>query len=88
MIGVSDLLKDRVAGVLLSGGNEDGSRGMEAILKNKGTCLVLNPENCLQKGMSVAAMKKFALQEDLDEGGVAKQIQQIHFSYKENVITA
>lgn len=81
-------LKDRVAGVLLSGSEADGNKGIEAILQGNGTCMVLKPGHCLQKHMSRNAIKKQDLEDDLDEGNLAIKIQENHFTNKENVITA
>ncbi|MBU0942995.1 MAG: chemotaxis protein CheB [Proteobacteria bacterium] len=88
MISTSRTLKNRVAGILLSGADDDGSKGMEEILKNKGTCWVLNPDHCLQKTMSRGVVAKYNLSADLDELAVVTQIQEIHISHQEHVTTA
>ncbi|HID69698.1 MAG TPA: response regulator [Desulfobacterales bacterium] len=81
-------LKDRVAGVLLSGSEADGNKGIEAILQENGTCMILKPGHCLQKHMSSKAIKQHDLEDDLDEANLAIKIQENHFINKENVITA
>ncbi len=88
MISAASHLKNRIAGVLLSGATTDGSKGMERILKEKGTCFVLNPDHCLQKTMTVDPMERYNLQGNLDENDLATEIQKCHFTNKENVITA
>ncbi len=88
MISASRILKNRVAGVLLSGAGDEGSKGMEEILRNNGTCLILNPDYCLLKGMTSEAFVRYDLSGDLDEKAVANRIQELHFAHQEKVFTA
>lgn len=88
MGSAATLLKDRVAGVLLSGVEIDGSKGMDTIAKEKGSCFVLNPAHCLQKAMGSKTLSQQMLQDDLDEAELATVIQKCHMAYKDNVKTA
>lgn len=88
MSSVSRTLKNRVAGVLLSGAQQDGEKGMGEILKNKGSCWILNPSHCLQKTMTRGPFLKYNLSDKLDEIAVVKRIQTIHGSHQEHVTTA
>ena len=88
MISTTSLLKNRVAGVLLSGKERDGRQGMEVIKKQNGTCLVLNPQYCLQKTMSREACKLYPSDDTLDTASLAARIQKSHFDSKESVVTA
>lgn len=88
MASAAALFKNRVAGVLLSGEESDGSTGMAKILEEKGTCLVLNADHCLHKNMTSEPLARHNLDGDLDETGLAEKIQKCHFENKENVITA
>lgn len=88
MSSASAILKNRVAGVLLSGSEADGQKGLEAIMQKNGTCMILNPEYCLQKNMTSKALAPYNLQGDLDETGLAIKIQESHFSNKKNILTA
>ncbi len=88
MISASKTFKNRVAGVLLSGADDDGSKGLGEILKNKGSCCVLNPAHCLQKTMTSGPFAKYNLLGTLDEIGVVDRIREIHESHQENVTTA
>ncbi len=88
MLSASKVLKSRVAGVLLSGAGDDGTAGMEAILKNKGTCMILNPDHCLQKSMTSGPLIKYQLPGNLDETAIASRIMELHFANRENVTTA
>ena len=88
MFSAAATLKDRVAGVLLSGSEADGNKGIEAILQKHGTCMVLKSSHCLQKHMGSDPQNKYDLDDDLDEATLAIKIQENHFTNKENVITA
>lgn len=88
MISASKTLKNRVAGILLSGAETDGSKGMEEIMKNNGSCFILNPDHCLQKQMTSGPFLKHNLPGNLDELAVVNRIRDIHSSHQENVITA
>jgi len=88
MISSASLLTGRITGILLSGSSTDGIKGMENILKEHGTCFVLNPDHCLHKTMIKGPMERYDLQGDLDEDSLAIEIQKCHFTNKENVITA
>lgn len=88
MASAASLFKKRVAGVLLSGAECDGSKGIGKILEEKGTCLILNPEHCLHKSMTKGPFVRYNLQGDLDETGLAERIQKCHLDNKEQVITA
>lgn len=88
MFSAAAILKHRVAGVLLSGSEADGQKGMEAIMQKNGTCMILNPEYCLQKNMTSNALAHYNLQGDLDETGLAIKIQESHFTNKKNILTA
>ncbi len=88
MISSASLLNGRVTGILLSGSSTDGIKGMECILKENGTCFVLNPAHCFHKTMIEGPMGRYDLQDDLDENSLAVEIQKCHFANKENIITA
>lgn len=88
MGSVTSLLGDRVSGVLLSGEDSDGSWGIQTIMKNNGSCMVLNPDFCLAKIMVSRPLIHYNLASDLDEFSIALRIKKNHFYNKENVITA
>ncbi len=52
----ADVLGTRLVGVLLSGANRDGSRGMKRIKENGGLAVVQSPETTLAPQMVEAAM--------------------------------
>ncbi len=88
MTSTALLLKDRMTGVLVSGKESDGGKGMEAILQQHGTSLILNPDYCLQKTMVEALDEQLTPMEKLDTAALTIRIQKCHFGSKENIITA
>lgn len=88
MDSAASLLKNKVAGVLLSGVEADGSKGMDTIAKENGACFVLNPGHCLHKAMGSNTLTRHMLQDDLDEARLAEEIQKCHIAHKEHVKTA
>lgn len=88
MASTASLLKDHVAGVLVSGAETDGSKGLERILAEGGSCFVLNPEYCLHKSMTSGPFVRYNLEEGLDETRLAAKIQDCHYAKKESVSTA
>jgi len=85
---LSQLFKDRVSGVLLSGDIAVGDAGMEIIDANGGTCLLLDPEYSMHKRICNNQYTKNARHKNFNEFALAREIQARHFSCKENVITA
>jgi two-component system, chemotaxis family, protein-glutamate methylesterase/glutaminase len=88
MISASSIMKTRTTGILLSGSSSDGSIGMANILKEKGNCFVLNPSYCLHKTMVNGSVERHHFQANLDEFGLAIEIQKCHFTNKVKVVTA
>ena len=88
MGSVASLLRDRVSGVLLSGENSDGSWGIQSIMANNGSCMILSPDFCLSKTMVNRPLVHYNLVSDLDEFSIALRIKENHLQNKENVITA
>lgn len=88
MGSVAALFGDRASGVLLSGEDSDGSLGIQSIMENNGSCMVLNPDFCLGKTMVSRPLIHYNLATDLDEFSIALRIKKNHFFNKENVITA
>lgn len=54
---ISDALKDRVIGVLLTGANHDGAKGLMTIQKNGGYTIVQEPKDAIAEEMPRAALK-------------------------------
>ena len=58
LFSVAEAMKERAAGVILSGSGEDGSEGLEEIHRMDGVAIVQNPQSCLHKGMAQAALAR------------------------------
>lgn len=56
----ADAWGERVAGILLTGANEDGAAGLEAIKRAGGTTVVQDPGEAEVKTMPLAALQRFA----------------------------
>jgi len=54
----ADVLGARAVGVLLSGANEDGARGLQAILNAGGRALVQSPDEATSSAMPRAALSR------------------------------
>ncbi len=55
-INAAEVYKDRVAGILLSGANKDGSKGLLQIKKNGGVTIVQNPAEAEVQSMPQSAI--------------------------------
>jgi two-component system chemotaxis response regulator CheB len=56
----ADAWGDRVAGILLTGANEDGAAGLEAIRRSGGVTIVQDPEEAEVPTMPLSALQRFA----------------------------
>ena len=56
----ADAWGERLAGVLLTGANEDGAAGLEAIKQAGGISIVQDPEEAEVPTMPLAALQRFA----------------------------
>lgn len=56
----ADAWAERVAGILLTGANEDGAAGLEAIKRAGGITIVQDPEEAEVPTMPLAALQRFA----------------------------
>lgn len=53
----ADVWKERLAGVILTGANEDGARGLSAIRSRRGVAIVQDPEEAVMREMPEAALR-------------------------------
>jgi two-component system chemotaxis response regulator CheB len=78
MNSITSVFKERVAGIILSGGELDGEQGIEAIKKNHGLSAVLNAANCLCKEMGENILQKCMVDKKVDEKDAAEFIINLH----------
>ncbi len=82
LASVSTVFKKRAAGIILSGDEIDGEKGMSILIKNGGTQLLLNEEECYCKSMGkqVAAGCNIARTFTLDR--IVGTIKKMHYQAK------
>jgi two-component system, chemotaxis family, protein-glutamate methylesterase/glutaminase len=88
MSSIAAIFKDHVAGFILSGNETDGEKGICAIQENNGSTFILDPRNCLCKGMGENIFRKCKSEIIRDEVGIVKRIKNLHLKAKETVLTA
>ena len=62
MVSVAQIMKERSAGVILTGTGDDGIDGLGEIIKAGGTALVQDPRSCLFKETPMKAAEKYSLE--------------------------
>ena len=75
MASLSDTLKDRASGILLSGIGEDGIAGIGAILKGGGNAIIQDPRTCLCNDTTAMTAKQYGLSAVLPGTTMAEAIQ-------------
>jgi two-component system, chemotaxis family, protein-glutamate methylesterase/glutaminase len=88
MSSIAAIFKDHVAGIILSGNESDGVKGIRAIQKNNGSTFILDSRNCLCKRMGENILKKCSSEIIRDESEVVKRIESLHLKAKETVLAA
>lgn len=58
LFSVAEVMRQRAAGIVLSGSGEDGSEGLEEIHRMGGVAIVQDPQSCLHKDMAQAALAR------------------------------
>ena len=71
----ADVYGPQLAGVVLTGGNEDGCAGLQAIAKHDGACIVQDPATAQAAYMPRAAMEKVASAQVLPLDRIATALQ-------------
>lgn len=56
LYSASDMLNDKVVGLVLSGSGDDGAEGLAEVVRVGGVALVQSPQSCLVKEMSQTAL--------------------------------
>lgn len=88
LLSAAPLLKEKVAGILLSGSENDGIKGMEAIRHFKGQAIALDPARCLCKEMTRQLLRKFPGIAVSDEQGIVGAIRGLEQQHRKLVVTA
>lgn len=74
----ADLYGDRLVGILLSGANEDGARGMQAIHDAGGLVIVQDPASAAVSTMPRAALARVVAHHVLAPAGMGMLITDLH----------
>ena len=74
----ADQYGERVLGILLSGANEDGARGMQAIAASGGLLVVQEPASASVPAMPLAAMGRTAVHHVLPPQDIAGLLSRLH----------
>ncbi len=78
MNSVTSVFKERVSGIILSGEELDGEKGIHVIKKNNGMSAVLDASKCLCKGMGENITRKCMVDKIVDEQGIIELIVGLH----------
>lgn len=73
----ADCYGDRLMGILLSGANEDGARGLAAIEASGGYAVVQSPESSSMPTMPLAALARLAERHPLAPAEIAAMLAQL-----------
>ncbi len=87
MSSITSVFKERVAGIILSGNEIDGEKGIEAIQKNKGEAYILHPQKCLYKKMGLNIRKQCGVTVIDDELSLIQKIKDHHDDSNNNIFT-
>lgn len=88
LTSLAPILKERVTGIILSGSENDGVKGMEAIRKYNGTVVSLDVSRCFCKDMNAKLIRKFPETLIADEQGILKLIETLDRQNRKQVVMA
>lgn len=74
----ADVFGPRLVGVLLSGANEDGARGLAAVREAGGLAIVQDPASAPMPAMPLAALARTTIDHTLPPSGIAALLAQLH----------
>jgi len=80
LASVSTVFKTRAAGIILSGEENDGDRGISILMKNGGKQLILNKEECYYKNMGQQIVDKCNISQTSTLEYIVEIIRRMHYS--------
>ncbi len=86
LASVSTIFKKRTAGIILSGDEKDGDRGMSILIKNGGTQGILDEEECYYKNMGRQVMTLCNISRTFALDRIIERIKKAHYQAKYNSI--
>jgi len=78
------VFKDRLVGILLSGANKDGAKGMKDIKDRGGLTIVQDPKECMIDTMPTAALNITEIDHVLQIDGIVVFLNELNSHYKKN----
>jgi two-component system, chemotaxis family, protein-glutamate methylesterase/glutaminase len=82
------VFKEKTTVVFLSGNERQGESGLEQVIKQQGSAMILEPTKCLYKRMGRHILDGFKVMTLADECAVAVEIDIIHRRYRDTIVTA
>jgi len=76
------VFKDRLVGILLSGANKDGAKGMKDIKDRGGLTIVQDPKECMIDTMPTAALNITEIDHVLQIDGIVAFLNELNSHYK------
>jgi two-component system chemotaxis response regulator CheB len=86
LASVSTLYKKRASGIILSGDENDGDKGMAILVKNGGTPIILDGLECYCKNMGRHIQHKAAIQQTFETEKILEKIKAMHCQAKDGTI--
>ena len=86
LTSASIIMKKRLAGVILSGLENEGDRGIDTLIENEGVPVMLDPEECYCKQTSQRILAKCHIPETCSSLELVEKIKTLHYSAKVNMV--
>lgn len=86
LASVSTVFKKRASGIILSGDENDGEKGMAILIKNGGMQAVLNADECYYKNMGRQVLEKCNLAGTASLDHLVEMIKGMHYTSRSNRI--
>lgn len=86
LASVAAVFKNNAAGVILSGEETDGDKGLEVLIKNLGIEFILAPVSCLYKTMTQRVMKQCNIQRTIGIDPLVEKLNKLHCGVKNDII--
>jgi two-component system, chemotaxis family, protein-glutamate methylesterase/glutaminase len=83
MGSAAHLMRERAAGVILTGAGDDGVKGLGAILKEGGTAFVQDPRSCLFKETPMKVVDKYIIKNLVSDKQMAAAIESFLVAHTE-----
>ncbi|MBU1568217.1 MAG: response regulator [Proteobacteria bacterium] len=87
LASVSTLYKKRACGIILSGDENDGDKGMSILVKNGGIPIILDGDECYCKKMGNNILSKTAIVNTYQTEEILEKIKTLHSETKEGTVS-